>query len=77
MDYEYEPVKKLIGSTIEQCLVISNGKDEQLRWDNEPARHKLVDLIGDLTTIGAPVKGHFIGIRTGHKTNIKMAQKNN
>lgn len=77
MDYEYDHVKKLIGSTIDQCLVISNGTDDKLRWDNEPARHKLVDLIGDLTTIGIPVKGHFIGIRTGHKTNIKMAKKIN
>lgn len=77
MDYEYDHVKKLIGSTLDQCLVISNGTDDKLRWDNEPARHKLVDLIGDLTTIGIPVKGHFIGIRTGHKTNIKMAKKIN
>jgi UDP-3-O-[3-hydroxymyristoyl] N-acetylglucosamine deacetylase len=75
MDYEYDHVKKLIGSTIDQCLVLSNGSNDNLKWDNEPARHKLVDLIGDLTTIGMPVKGHFIGIRTGHKTNIKMAKK--
>ena len=77
MDYEYELVEKLIGSSIDQCLVISNGTDEKLRWENEPARHKLVDLLGDLSTIGLPVQGHFIGIRTGHKTNINMAKKLN
>ena len=75
MDYEYESVKRLIGSAIDQCLVISNETDSMLRWENEPARHKLVDLIGDLSTIGRPIKGHFIGIRTGHKTNIQMAKK--
>ncbi|MFC0273157.1 UDP-3-O-acyl-N-acetylglucosamine deacetylase [Metabacillus herbersteinensis] len=75
IDYEYDQVAKLIGSSIDQCLVFSNGTANKLRWDNEPARHKLVDLIGDLTTIGIPVQGHFIGIRTGHKTNIMMAKK--
>lgn len=75
MDYEYESVEKLIGSAIDQCLIISNETDSELRWENEPARHKLVDLIGDLSTIGRQVKGHFIGIRTGHKTNIQMAKK--
>lgn len=77
MDYEYDSVEKLIGSAIDQCLVISNETDCRLRWKNEPARHKLVDLIGDLSTIGRPIKGHFIGIRTGHNTNIQMAKKIN
>ncbi len=77
MDYEVDLVKKLIGNAIDQCLVISNGTDHHLKWENEPARHKLVDLLGDITTLGHPVKGHFIGIRSGHKTNIKMAQKIN
>ncbi|MGG0789891.1 UDP-3-O-acyl-N-acetylglucosamine deacetylase [Peribacillus simplex] len=75
MDYEYELVAKLIGSTMDQCLVISKGAEAKLLWDNEPARHKLVDLLGDIGTIGMPVKGHFIGIRTGHKSNIRMARK--
>lgn len=75
MDYEFELVEKLIGSTMDQCLVISKDAKANLTWDNEPARHKLVDLLGDIGTIGMPVKGHFIGIRTGHKSNIRMAQK--
>ncbi|MGM9928069.1 MAG: UDP-3-O-acyl-N-acetylglucosamine deacetylase [Bacillus sp. (in: firmicutes)] len=77
MDYEYDFVEKLLGHAMNQCLVISSEKDEKLSWENEPARHKLVDLIGDLSTIGTPIKGHFIGIRTGHKTNIAMAKKIN
>jgi UDP-3-O-[3-hydroxymyristoyl] N-acetylglucosamine deacetylase len=75
MDFEYDQVAELIGSLIDQCLVFSKGTAVNLRWDNEPARHKLVDLIGDLATIGMPVQGHFIGVRTGHKTNMKMAKK--
>ncbi|PHJ38332.1 hypothetical protein P378_10905 [Desulforamulus profundi] len=46
-----------------------------MQWNNEPARHKILDLLGDISTLGQPVKGHFIGIRTGHKANIRMCHK--
>lgn len=71
---EYETVVKLIGGNIEDCLVITGGP-LHLQWDNEPARHKALDLLGDIHTLGRAVKGHFIGIRTGHETNIQMVQK--
>jgi UDP-3-O-[3-hydroxymyristoyl] N-acetylglucosamine deacetylase/3-hydroxyacyl-[acyl-carrier-protein] dehydratase len=45
-----------------------------LKYDNEPARHKLLDLIGDLALIGKPLKGHIIATRPGHKINNKMAR---
>jgi UDP-3-O-[3-hydroxymyristoyl] N-acetylglucosamine deacetylase len=74
MDFEAGSVRDLIGRGMEECLVLPEGS-WSLKWDNEPARHKLLDLLGDLTTLGRPVKGHFIGIRTGHKANILMCQK--
>ena len=74
MDFESSSVRELIGKGMEDCLVLSEGS-LPLRWDNEPARHKLLDMLGDLATLGRPVKGHFIGIRTGHKTNIRMCKK--
>ena len=74
MDFEYEQVVRLIGKSIEDCLVIG-ASNTNLQWDNEPARHKLLDLLGDMGTLGSPIKGHFIGIRTGHKVNIKMCHK--
>lgn len=46
----------------------------ELYFNNEPARHKLLDLIGDLSTIGMPIKGHIIAIRPGHKSNIEFAK---
>lgn len=46
----------------------------ELHYNNEPARHKLLDLIGDLATIGMPIKGHIIAIRPGHKSNIEFAK---
>ena len=45
-----------------------------LAWDNEPARHKLMDLIGDLALIGRPVKGRVVAIRPGHTVNNKFTR---
>lgn len=47
----------------------------ELRFPNEPARHKLLDVIGDLALIGYPVKGHIIANRPGHSTNVAFAKK--
>lgn len=46
-----------------------------LRWDNEPARHKLLDIVGDLALIGRPIKGKVIATRPGHSINTKFSQK--
>ena len=45
-----------------------------LVWDNEPARHKLLDVIGDMSLIGKPIKGHITGIRPGHRVNNQFAR---
>lgn len=45
-----------------------------LKWDNEPARHKLMDVIGDIALIGRPLKGRVVAIRPGHKVNNKFAR---
>lgn len=52
--------------------VISN---EPLRYSNEPARHKLLDVIGDLALCGHFIKGRIIATRPGHDINTKMAKK--
>jgi len=45
-----------------------------LKWDNEPARHKLMDVIGDLALIGRPLKGRVVAIRPGHTINSKFTR---
>ncbi|MEI8202671.1 MAG: UDP-3-O-acyl-N-acetylglucosamine deacetylase, partial [Bacteroidota bacterium] len=45
-----------------------------LYFNNEPARHKLLDLIGDLALIGMPLKANIIATRPGHKSNIEFAK---
>ncbi len=46
----------------------------ELYFDNEPARHKLLDVIGDLALCGRFIKGHVIAERPGHKANASMAK---
>jgi UDP-3-O-[3-hydroxymyristoyl] N-acetylglucosamine deacetylase/3-hydroxyacyl-[acyl-carrier-protein] dehydratase len=45
-----------------------------LHFENEPARHKLLDVIGDLFLVGAPLKAHIIAKRPGHKANVEFAK---
>ncbi|MCX6352802.1 MAG: bifunctional UDP-3-O-[3-hydroxymyristoyl] N-acetylglucosamine deacetylase/3-hydroxyacyl-ACP dehydratase [Bacteroidetes bacterium] len=47
----------------------------ELRYQNEPARHKLLDLIGDLALVGVPIKAQVMAARPGHAANIAFARK--
>ncbi|MGE5383151.1 MAG: bifunctional UDP-3-O-[3-hydroxymyristoyl] N-acetylglucosamine deacetylase/3-hydroxyacyl-ACP dehydratase [Omnitrophica WOR_2 bacterium] len=46
----------------------------ELHFSNEPARHKLLDVIGDLSLVGMRIKGHVIATRPGHSSNTKFAK---
>ncbi len=48
--------------------------NKPLVWPNEPARHKLLDIIGDLALVGRPIKGRIIATRPGHTVNNKFAR---
>ena len=52
--------------------VLNNTK---LHFYNEPARHKLLDIVGDLALIGKPLKIHVLAARPGHAGNIDFAKK--
>lgn len=56
-------------------LVIGEGGpvDNALRFENEPARHKLLDLIGDLALVGRPLHARITAVRAGHTLNHRMA----
>ncbi len=45
-----------------------------LHFSNEPARHKLLDVVGDLSLAGKPIKGHIIANRPGHAANVEFAR---
>jgi len=52
---------------------IMNGV--KLRFSNEPVRHKVVDLIGDLSLLGIPIRGHVIAARSGHAANVELVKR--
>lgn len=47
----------------------------QLHFPNEPARHKLLDVVGDLALVGVPIRAHIIANRPGHAANVEFARK--
>jgi UDP-3-O-[3-hydroxymyristoyl] N-acetylglucosamine deacetylase/3-hydroxyacyl-[acyl-carrier-protein] dehydratase len=55
----------------------TNGilNNKELRYKNEPVRHKLLDLLGDLALIGAPLKAQILAARPGHKANVEFAKQ--
>jgi UDP-3-O-acyl-N-acetylglucosamine deacetylase len=44
----------------------------RLRFANEPARHKILDIIGDLSLIGCDLYGHIVAFRSGHPHNVEL-----
>ncbi len=65
------------GFNREKVAITSEGylNNLQLRFPNEPARHKLLDLVGDLALVGMPFKAHVIANRPGHASNVAFAKK--
>lgn len=65
------------GANYENTVVIgANGiVNNKLRFEDEFVRHKICDLIGDLYLLGHPVRGHVLGIKSGHPLNIRLLQK--
>src|SRR5439155_27043907 len=78
--------KEVSEEQVERISKVFNKKDVQissegilnnleLRFPNEPARHKLLDVIGDLALVGYPFKAHVIANRPGHSSNVAFARK--
>ena len=57
---------------VKQEGILNNIK---LHFPNEPARHKLLDVVGDLALVGYNIKAHIIASRPGHATNVEFAKK--
>ena len=48
--------------------------DNHLRHANEPARHKILDIVGDLSLLGEDIRGHVVAYRSGHPLNIELVR---
>jgi UDP-3-O-acyl N-acetylglucosamine deacetylase len=49
--------------------------DNELRFGNEPARHKGLDIVGDLSLLGHDLVGHVVGYRSGHSHNVRLVRR--
>tara|TARA_A100001037_G_scaffold157951_1_gene142345 strand:- start:674 stop:2083 length:1410 start_codon:yes stop_codon:yes gene_type:complete len=73
---EAQKLSELFGIEKEISLG-SNGTlgGTEFRFDNEPVRHKALDLIGDLALLGMPIQGHVIASKSGHAANVELVKE--
>ena len=73
---EMDHLAKLLGK--ENLSVTYDGigtlNHTELAFENEPARHKLLDIVGDLALVGKPIKAHILAARPGHAGNVQFAK---
>ncbi|MCU0411006.1 MAG: bifunctional UDP-3-O-[3-hydroxymyristoyl] N-acetylglucosamine deacetylase/3-hydroxyacyl-ACP dehydratase [Bacteroidetes bacterium] len=78
-ELKQDEIKKLTHKLgIDHSVILgSTGvlNDNTLHYRNEPARHKLLDMVGDLALIGAPLKAQILAARPGHAANVEFARK--
>jgi len=80
----YEEIEYLIrnglikGGSLENAVVVRDDAvltTEPLRYTNEFVRHKMLDIIGDLSLIGRPIHGHLIAVKPSHTANCELARQ--
>jgi UDP-3-O-[3-hydroxymyristoyl] N-acetylglucosamine deacetylase/3-hydroxyacyl-[acyl-carrier-protein] dehydratase len=78
---DVEPLRRaglIQGGSLANAVVVTETEiksEEPLRYDDEFVRHKVLDLIGDLSLLGMPLKGHVICVRGGHAANVAFVRK--
>lgn len=72
---DLDSLADLLGVPHKDATELGYLNNKQLIYPNEPARHKLLDIIGDMALIGKPLKGRIIATRPGHKINNKLARQ--
>ena len=66
------------GGSLDNALVFDDDgivNQRPLRFPDECVRHKMLDLIGDLSLLGVPIKGHVHAVKSGHKSNIEFVKE--
>ena len=67
-----------LGGSYENALVFDDNGDivnPPMRFPDEWARHKLLDCIGDLSLVGAPIEGHYVAHKPGHTINFHLVKQ--
>jgi len=73
---ELDRLAQLLGKDKLQVSIDGIGvlNSTKLQYENEPARHKLLDIVGDLALVGKPIKAHILAARPGHSGNVRFAK---
>ncbi|MBK7871775.1 MAG: bifunctional UDP-3-O-[3-hydroxymyristoyl] N-acetylglucosamine deacetylase/3-hydroxyacyl-ACP dehydratase [Saprospiraceae bacterium] len=71
---ELDQLAKLLGKPSVKVEDTGILNTLELHFNNEPARHKLLDVIGDIALLGAPIKGRIVATKPGHKTNVEFTK---
>ena len=71
----YDKLADVMGVPHKDATKLGYINNKPLVWDNEPARHKLLDIIGDMALIGKPIIGRIITTRPGHTINNQFARR--
>ena len=71
---ELDKISSLLGVTSVKRVSTGYLNNVDLRFGNECARHKLLDVLGDFSLIGYRLKGKVIAVKSGHKINTQMAR---
>jgi UDP-3-O-[3-hydroxymyristoyl] N-acetylglucosamine deacetylase / 3-hydroxyacyl-[acyl-carrier-protein] dehydratase len=73
---ELDRLAKLLGKEGLKVDIAGIGtlNNYKLKYENEPARHKLLDIVGDLALVGRPLKMHILAARPGHSGNTRFAK---
>ncbi len=74
-DHELDHLAKMFNKPKVEVKKEGILNNVELRFHNEPARHKLLDLIGDLALIGMPIKAQIMAARPGHAANVAFGKK--
>ncbi len=69
---EFDRIADLMGAQHRDADKLGFISNRPLAFKNEPARHKLLDVLGDMALIGRPIKGRIIATRPGHKINSQF-----
>ncbi|MCS1409208.1 MAG: UDP-3-O-acyl-N-acetylglucosamine deacetylase [Verrucomicrobia subdivision 3 bacterium] len=66
------------GGSLENAVIIRDDvvlTNEPLRYQEEFVRHKILDIIGDLSLVGRPIQGHVVAVRPSHRANCELARE--
>jgi UDP-3-O-[3-hydroxymyristoyl] N-acetylglucosamine deacetylase / 3-hydroxyacyl-[acyl-carrier-protein] dehydratase len=74
-EYELEHIAKMLNKPKVEVKKEGILNNIELRYNNEPARHKLLDIVGDLALAGRPLKAQILAARPGHAANVAFAKK--